>query len=226
MKKKLIPMNILGFILLPILLTTPLKAQQNINESVLTAKPMYGGYIGIGYNILSGNISEYFNNPISLPITIDFVYKRLMLQMSLDGAWGTVKKTMVFDDSLMWNKGDNAFHSGLGFNIGFSVYNSKKLRVTPVAGYSFNYISKKWWNSSDISKYEPESNILNIGLLFDLKNVIMSSNSAAGVYDQYAGMRITAGVYLPLSDNDLYPKYYDGSMIYLSVGIVSLNFFN
>ena len=218
--------KLLGLLLFSLLFLNPANAQQNTYTAIKTAKPMYGGYIGLGYNVLSGNLSEYFKNPFSLPITIDFVYKRLGLQMNLDGAWGKIKKTMVFEDSLSWNKGDNAFHSGLGFNIGFSVYNSKKLRITPIAGYSFNYISKKWWNSSDISKYEPESNVLNIGLLFDFKEAFMSSAASTGVYDQYAGLRISAGVYLPLSDNDMYPQYYDGSMIYLSFGIVALSFFN
>jgi hypothetical protein len=190
------------------------------------ARPLYGGYIGLGYGILTDKLSEHFHNPIMLPITVDLVYKSLVAQFNLDAGWAKVKKTMTFSDGRSWDKGQNAFHEVFGINLGFSVYNTKDIRITPLVGYSYNSIYKYWWKKSDIHENEPDSDNLNVGFIVDLKNTFISkSNSADTQHDDYAGLRFSAGAYIPYSDHGVNAQFYDGMTIYLSVGVAMLNFF-
>jgi hypothetical protein len=183
---------------------------------------LVGGFGSIGYGVLTGNASEYFNNPILLPLTGDLIYKNFMFQLNLDAGYSKVSKSMAFENGKGWNEGDDAWHNVLGANVGYSLYNNSSLRVTPFAGYAYQYISKTWWDPSDISDYEPSNNSINAGILFDLKNIISGKNSDNL---DYLGLRISVGAYIPF-DVKLYPQYYDGTTIYLSVGIVTLSLVN
>ncbi len=199
-------------------------AQQNVTVKRNKTKQLYGGYVGLGVGYLTDNLSQHFNYPILLPITADFIYNWFVAQISLDGGWAKVKNTMSFDDGGSWNKGQNSFHEGIGINLGGSVYNSKNIRITPVAGYSYNYISKKWWGSSDIRKNEPEFGNLRLAFMFDFKNTfITKKNAMATINDDYAGLRVTAEMYMQLNKNTDYPEYYNGMVINISVGIVLLS---
>jgi hypothetical protein len=179
---------------------------------------LVGGFASIGYGITTGNASEYFNNQILLPLTGDVVYKNLVAQLNLDGGYTTVAKTITFDDGKRWNEGDNVFSNAFGINVGYILYNSSDICFTPLIGYAHTYSSKKWWGASDIVEHEPSSNTVNVNLLLDFKNLFSSNNNNK----QYTGLRISAGAYIPFDDPN-YLKYFGtDALIYLSVGIVSL----
>ena len=188
-----------------------------------SAKPLFGGNFSIGYGFLTEELGQYFTHPFLLPITGDFVYKNLTLQLNLDAGFSKVRQTMVFEDGSRWNKGDNAFHSTIGLNLGFSIFNTTKLRITPLVGWANIYISKKWWGSSDISEYEPHANYLNIALITDLKKIYAGGKTYSNnQYEGYGAIRLSAGVYMPLQEYQSYPNYYNGYIWYFSVGIAYL----
>ncbi len=182
--------------------------------------PLLGAFVSLGAGFQTGNASEYFSMSVLFPITLDFVYKNLYLQANLDGGWGKVSKTMKFTDTKSWNEGDNVFFNAVGINAGFSVINNGNVRITPFVGYATVYSSKKWWNDSDLSDYEPENKFVNIGVLIDFKNYLVSNGKKElSKYDGYAGIRISAGAYIQTKDYDAFSEYYDGSIIYFSVGV-------
>ncbi|NOX19176.1 MAG: hypothetical protein GXO87_12955 [Chlorobi bacterium] len=185
-------------------------------------KPLFGAYIGIGYAVLSGNLSDYVNNPFILPITGDFIYKGFVAQLNVDAGYSRVKKTMFFNDGSSWREGGDVWHNALGVNVGYGVFNNMNLRVTPVVGYAYSYLASKWWGTSEISNNEPDTHNLTVGLLFDLKNVF-SKKSAESDDSDYLGLRISAGAYIPMSDADVYPNYFNGATIFISVGIINLS---
>ena len=212
------------FLSLLLLLPALSKAQDNSHlaaeKKYQSAEPLFGGNFSIGYGLLTDKLGQYFTHPFLLPITGDFVYKNLTLQLNLDAGFSKVRQTMVFENNSRWNKGDNAFHSTLGFNFGFSVFNTTKWRITPIVGWANTYISKKWWGSSDISEYEPHANYLNIALLTDLKKIYAGGKTHSNNrYEGYGAIRFSAGVYMPLQEYKDYPNYYNGYIWYFSVGI-------
>ncbi len=188
-----------------------IKAQDSTGTKV---KTLWGGSASISYSFLSGNISDYINNPITLPITFDMMHKNIVLQLYLDGGFSKVKKTMIFPDKSAWNDGDNVWHDYLGFNVGYSVYNTTKLRITPLVGYGLALLSKKWWAVSDISIHEPEIYNLNLSISFDIKR-----NSGPNKFSPYNGIRISIGTYINTADASPYPEYYNGDSFYISLGI-------
>jgi hypothetical protein len=192
--------------------------QTNSNEGY----SLWGGFVSIGYGTMTGNMGEYFTGQLLLPLTVDYSYKNLLLQINLDGGYGQISKTITFDDGKQWKDGENVFSNAVGFNAGFSVYQSKSLRVTPFVGYADMYMSKKWWSGSDISEHEPDNKYYNFGLLVDFKNVFDDSSEK---YGSYSALRFSIGYYMPAQD-DQYPQYYDGSMFYLSLGVSSLGSFD
>jgi hypothetical protein len=199
-------------------------AQEQISDTTQNKSTdlLVGGFASIGFGVMTGNISEYFNNQIMLPLTGDVIYKNFLFQINFDGGYSKVSKSMAFEKGKGWNEGDDAWHNAFGVNFGYSIYNNSSLRITPFAGYAYQYISKKWWGESDIKEYEPSNNSVNAGVLFDLKNVISNNNSDDV---DYVGLRISLGAYIPY-DVGLFPEYYDGATIYLSVGIVTLDILN
>lgn len=194
---------------------------QDSNEST-KSEMLAGGFGSLGYGFLTGNVSEYINNPILLPITGDFVYNNFVAQINLDAGYSTVAKTMEFSDGSSWNKGDNVFHDMYGLNVGYSVFNNSNLRITPLVGYGSNFLSKKWWAKSDIAAHEPRTYNMNITLLVDFKNAFSPDRKG----NDYFGLRVSFGAYIPTGDASVYPEFYNGTTIYLSVGVISLTNIN
>lgn len=185
-------------------------------------QPLFGAFVGLGYAVLSGNISEYVNNPFLLPITCDFVYKGFVAQLNLDAGYSRVKKTMFFADGSSWREGGDVWHNAIGANVGYSVINNLNFRVTPLVGYAYTYLSLKWWGPSEISSNEPNYHNLTVGLIFDFKNVFGEENAELDG-KEYVGLRVSAGAYVPMGDSDVYPNYFNGTTIYISVGVVNLS---
>ena len=210
------------FVLFILLSISQVTAREKTSDENIKNKPLFGAYVGAGFEILSGNISEYINNPFMLPITGDFVYKGFTAQLNLDGGYSTVKKTINFNDGSFWEEGSSVWHNLIGVNVGYAVFENENLRVTPLAGYAFTYLSKNWWTSSEIAENEPEWHSINAGLIFDLKNVFSSKKSNSDK-PGYWGLRIAAGAYIPMGDTNVYPNYYNGTTIYFSVGVVNLS---
>ncbi len=182
--------------------------------------PLWGAFASLGVGVQSGNAAEYFSTSFLLPITLDFAYKNLYLQLNFDGGWGKVSKTMTFTDTKSWNEGDNVFFNAVGFNAGFSVINNSSFRLTPFAGYATVYSSKKWFSGSDISDYEPNTQFYNVGILLDFKNYLVSNGKKdLAKYDGYTGIRISVGAYIQAEDYPAYSEYYDGSVYYFSIGV-------
>ena len=192
-----------------------MKAQDPAGAEV---KTLWGGSASVSYEVFSGNISNYIKNPIALPITIDMMHKNIVLQLYLNGGFSKIKNTMTFPDGSSWNKGENAWHDFLGFNLGYSVYNTTKVRITPQVGYGFTLISKKWWSGSDIAKHEPSVYNFNFSLCIDIKR-----NPGLNKFAPYTGMRITIGAFINAADAGPYPEYYNGNSFYFSLGVPILD---
>ncbi len=217
-------MEKIKFFLLALIIScsaTFLNAQENSDKIRL----MYGGSAGIGYEVLTGDISNYIKNPFMLPISLDLMKKNLLIQLNLDGGFSKVKSTMNFPDGLSWNESDNAWHNYIGGNIGYGIINNENYIIIPVIGYSYKYISKKWWASSDIVQHEPEGNYLYAAAIIDFKLKKMESGNNKGKYAGYTGVRVTLGAYIGLGDAKPYPEYYNGSTVYFSIGIPVLSVF-
>jgi len=197
------------------LVATQIKAQDSTTTKV---KTLWGGSASVSYSVFTGNISDNIKNPISLPITFDMIHKNLIVQLYLDGGFSKIKNTMSYDDGSSWNEGDNAWHDFLGLNVGYSVYNSTKLRITPQVGYGLVMISKKWWAVSDIAKHEPEIYNLNLSLCFDIK-----LKTGENKFSPYSGIRVTLGTYINTADASPYPELYNGDVFYFSVGVPVLD---
>ena len=195
-------------------------------KNPIQTKPLYGGYIGVGYDALCSKLGQHFSNPFTIPLSVDFVFKNFVVQLNMDGGYSQVSKTMLFADSTSWKRGENAFHSTLGLNLGYGIYNNKKICITPIIGYASSLISKKMWSKSDIAHNEPHINYTNIALLLDFKDIFVNVKvtNSYGKYSNYVGVRIIMGAYIPMDKVINEPNYFDGSKIYLSVGIVNLSF--
>lgn len=214
----------LKFFLLALLIScsvTSLNAQENSTK----IRPMFGGSIGLGYEVLTGDISNYFKKPLVLPLSLEMLYKNFLIQLNLDGGYSKVKSTISFPDGSSWSKSDNAWHNYTGGNIGYGIINNERYIIIPVIGYAYKYIDKKFWNASDIAEHEPEGNYFNVAAIIDFKLKSMENGNNRGKYAGYTGLRITIGAYIELGDVKPYPQYYNGSSVYFSIGAPILSVF-
>jgi hypothetical protein len=205
------------FILI-LFLATSIFSQDVSNKIRKESVVLAGGYLGIGYGVISGSASEYFNNPILIPITGDIVFKNFITQLNLDSGYSRVSKTMEFGNNKSWNEGADAWYNAFGINVGYSMFSNNQYRLTPIIGYASTYTKKKWWGPSDIAEYEPENHCVTVGVLLDFKSIIFYNEKNT---PEYNGLRISAGVYIPV-DDPVYPDYYSGTTFYLTIGFVSL----
>ncbi len=190
--------------------------QEKENSAADQAKHLWGGFASLGYAGFTGNMSDYFSGQITLPITFDYSYKNLLIQINLDAGYGKVSKTLTFSDGSQWKEGENVWSNALGMNIGFSPYQTSGFRLTPYVGYANFYMAKYWWSSSEIRAFEPSNYYYNMGILLDFKKVFASTGNK---YDGYGAIRVSIGYYMSAQDDDAYPQYYNGSVFYLSVGV-------
>ncbi len=186
-------------------------------------KMLFGGSLSLGYGFMTSNVSEYIGNQLMLPLTAEMVYKNIALQLNMDGGWSKVKKDMVFADGQKWSSDDNAWHNYFSLNLSYAVVSNEKLLLAPYLGYASGYSKKIWWGESDISKHEPNAYYINVGVYFDLKRKLQQEGLNVGRYAGYDGLRLTIGAYIPTADIMPYPNYYNGAVVYVSIGATGLS---
>jgi len=181
-----------------------------------------GGNIFTGYGLLKGNISEYISNPIFLGINVDILTQKLVMQIDCYIGFGKTKKTMEFPNNLEWIKNKAALHFILGGNCGYSLVDSKALKIVPLAGIGANLLSSTFMGTSDNVKNEPFLPFYKIGCYVDIKHFKLFKNNYSFNYgDSYTCIRLSFGINSPIG-TPKYESYYKGNMFYFTIGMGGL----
>jgi len=168
----------------------------------------FGATLGVGggYPLFS---NANLDLKWSIIISYGFIYKRWHLDGWIQGSFGKFAQDILFE---RWVEGEKVELTNIGFSLGYSVFDSKRWRVTPFGGFSYNLIStgKIEEASHTIKAYCPA-----LGMDFDLKlnpwHSLKNNTSTVA----YAKLRIN---YLPATFNNA-GKMWEGSMVLATMSV-------
>lgn len=97
-----------------------------------------GAGVFAGYNNLGGNISEYFRNYLSVGVSVEGGYKRILLKTEFAPSFSReLRQTFNYKGNI-WSADSTPFIINGNINLGYVTYDSPKYRFTPFVGAGYN----------------------------------------------------------------------------------------
>jgi hypothetical protein len=126
----------------------------------------YGLYGGVDFGFYGDSYSEIFNNTIAMSLGFEFSYKKVFMGLNMSFT-NSKLNTDLIDDSLLIPEGEKSTIGLLNSYFGYPVYETKKFRIIPFAGYGVTFFGEV----GDLDNKQETSAATSIfGVNFDLKN--------------------------------------------------------
>ena len=126
----------------------------------------YGLYGGVDFGLYGGEYSEIFNNTIALSLGFEFSYKKVFMGLNMSFTNSKLNKDLV-DGSLIIPQGEKSTIGLLNTYFGYPVYETKKFRIIPFAGYGVRFFGEA---GDKDNKEEISGGTSIFGVNFDFKN--------------------------------------------------------
>lgn len=102
-----------------------------------------------GYGIVTSTLSDTYKNPIPLGFSLDLSYANFILRGYVTAGFSSLKKDMDYSIGT-WEKGETMSFFNAGANIGYNVFDSKLLKVSPYAGVGYMSVGVPEKDKDDI----------------------------------------------------------------------------
>ena len=176
----------------------------------------------IGYTSFNSDLANVFSNSYSLSFDLDLRYRQLLFNLGLSYRYSDLKKDVTRED-LLWQNDGTAFITGLTGSLGYSVLNTRRLTLTPMAGLNSMRITYSFEDSTYSDNAENFINphiavLADFKLLKNRKSKLNSSNISSLEPDQssYFFIRFYAG-HFPNGFSNAFGE--SGSVTHLSLGV-------
>ena len=126
----------------------------------------YGLYGGLDFGLYGDVYGEIFNNTISLSLGFEFSYKKVFMGLNMNFTNSKLNSDLI-DDSFTISKGEKSTIGLLNTYFGYPIYETKKFRIIPFAGYGVQFFGETG-NKNDEKEISKETSIF--GVNFDFKN--------------------------------------------------------
>ncbi len=180
-----------------------------------------GGALFLGRGFYRGNISGYFNDPYFIGLQLDFHKRKWVFQIDDALLFSKVKQDLLFTPDKQWKKGSAAFGVVLTGNIGYTIIETDKYKIVPLAGIGFTALSSRILGTSQTDKYEPILLTYKAGAYIDLKSIPLIQSRYVDP-DYYTCLRVSFGINGNIG-TPRYSNFYGGPMAYISIGLGSLS---
>ncbi len=181
----------------------------------------FGIGFGGGVGFPSGNYTDFFKPKGAFNASMDLFYKRNAFSLVVNIGHAKLREDIPVNDYDVWTRGSRMSLGGFGLCLGYSIFKSNMLRVTPLAGVSFN--------SAETSESEPPEYLdgfkigtstsallaLDVRCRFWNPTKIKSPNHASYVFGDW-GMNLRVS-YLPSVLNGE-GHLYSGDVVFLTLG--------
>jgi hypothetical protein len=132
-------------------------------DSAKTKKPLYYEYkdwswtieLFAGYEVYTGELRSSFRDNVPIGLAFDVGFKDLVINFRGNSGTGKTRKNLYISGK-QWNEGENIDVGLAEATFGFNLFDTKKIKFTPFAGVSLNFI------------LPPEDDINNNPLLKDV----------------------------------------------------------
>jgi hypothetical protein len=176
-----------------------------------------------GYGLMTGNLSNRYNNNFPFGVAFDLCYKKYELHFRNYIGVTSTKQDRPYSTGI-WKKGSRELLYIPEVSLGYAVYNSDKYKFTPflgIAGTSFSPTTIKLDQTPELEELVLDFTTTYVmGLTFDLKFKQLMNNSR-WTQSSYGFMRVRYGFCLPQFQN----KYagLSGTMHYITIGFGGLS---
>ncbi|SDR66446.1 hypothetical protein SAMN05216503_0163 [Polaribacter sp. KT25b] len=126
----------------------------------------YGLYGGVDFGFYGDTYNEVFNNTIAMSLGFEFSYKKVFMGLNMNFT-NSKLNTDLIDDSFLITEGERSTIGLLNGYVGYPVYETKKFRIMPFAGYGLTFLSEA---GNEDNKQETSAATSVFGVNFDLKN--------------------------------------------------------
>lgn len=126
----------------------------------------YGLYGGVDFGVYGDSYSEIFNNTIAMSLGFEFSYKKVFMGLNMSFT-NSKLSTDLIDDSLMIPEGEKSTIGLLNGYFGYPVYETKKFRIVPFAGYGVTFFGEV---GDQDNKQETSAATSIFGVNLDFKN--------------------------------------------------------
>ena len=103
----------------------------------------WGYDISMGYCGFEGGISNSFSDYFAFGMSFDFVYTNIVLNVGFSMGGATLNKDIEFQ-SVIWSKDKKGDVIIPQASLGYTLFGSRRISITPFVGISGVYISPKW----------------------------------------------------------------------------------
>jgi hypothetical protein len=126
----------------------------------------YGLHAGIGAGIFTGSLGEHFSPTFNFIYGFDFAYENWVAFLNGTLAGDRITKDYIYDEA--WLKRQHANVTIVDLSIGYTLKNSRKLKLSPFAGLGITELSTKNTTSANKSLTLTDYNFI-LGLNADHK---------------------------------------------------------
>ncbi|MEX6626960.1 hypothetical protein [Tenacibaculum salmonis] len=105
----------------------------------------YGIFLGMDLGMYTGSYKQKFNNTLALAIGFEFSYKNVYLLTNISVTNSKLNNDLT-DTNLFLAKGDKTVINNFNASLGYPVYQTEKIKLTPFVGYgitSFGEVSEE-----------------------------------------------------------------------------------
>ena len=175
-----------------------------------------------GYEFYTGELKSSFRDNVPVGLAFDLGFKDLVFDFRGNSGTGKTQKDLYINGR-QWSEGENIESGLLEMTLGFKIFESRMIKITPFGGISFDFIlppEDDIENNPQLKDVGLESTTtytLGINLDYKLVSTLFPYNSKTKIERNYWYLRLRYGYNMPQFSENY--SGFSGNFHYITLGI-------
>ena len=175
-----------------------------------------------GYEFYTGELKSSFRDNVPVGLAFDLGYKDLVFDFRGNSGTGKTQKDLYINGR-QWSEGENIESGLLEMTLGLKVFESRKIKITPFGGISFNFILppeddiENNPQLKDVGLESATTYTLGINLDYKLGGISFPFDSKTKIDRNYWYLRLRYGYNMPQFSQNY--SGFSGNFHYITLGI-------
>ena len=175
-----------------------------------------------GYEFYTGELKSSFRDNVPVGLAFDLGFKDLVFDFRGNSGTGKTQKDLYINGR-QWSEGENIESGLLEMTLGFKIFESRKIKITPFGGVSMNFIlppEEDIENNpqlKDVGLESATTYTLGINLDYKLGGISFPYDSKTKIERNYWYLRLRYGYNMPQFSANY--RGFSGNFHYITLGI-------
>lgn len=175
-----------------------------------------------GYEFYTGELKSSFRDNVPVGLAFDLGFKDLVFDFRGNSGTGKTQKDLYINGR-QWSEGENIESGLLEMTLGFKIFESRMIKITPFGGISFNFILppeddiENNPQLKDVGLESATTYTLGINLDYKLGGISFPYNSKTKIERNYWYLRLRYGYNMPQFSQNY--SGFSGNFHYITLGI-------